>query len=384
MIAAYFNFLTRRIFINILLIAMIVVSVSAYLSNISTLYFVNSKFIQAEKLLDNGFYYFSSVENKKELPEDFSFIGNPTICNTGTFSILNSELFGGHGLSSIYYDLEFFNSYKFELKEGRYPQKNNEYTEVLVNDDFFALNRVFDGKIVLNDKSKSNCRFKVVGIMQKIIYYPINYGATNEDDPPIEMLLEENSFYNRENFPTIIAIEEYLPENISKAVNIYNKFLKYDPAVFAENRAAIEASVSEYGKIHSIDEMYQNSINIAASKNRSELAICIIFGLIAIVTIMLNMFLIFKKDIKKLTIYYLCGYSIKQIFLILSMYCATIGLISFMAIFIVINSYGAFGTLPFLYYLPAIAAPIIVCLLSISIVALMLKKTNIVDKIRGA
>lgn len=108
MITAYVSFLTRRIFINILIIIMIVISVVGYLNNISTYYYDNGELIQSEKLLDKGYVYLNSykVPGYDEIfPSDFVPIGNPNICDMGNYVIWSSKT---ACYFSYFYESEFF------------------------------------------------------------------------------------------------------------------------------------------------------------------------------------------------------------------------------------------------------------------------------------
>lgn len=245
------------------------------------------------------------------------------------------------------------------------------------------LGSIFDGKVNLNDDSLSTQKFKVVGITQKYIYYPDNLCSSTEEKMGIKSLMGEGQTYFHENKPTIISVLEHLPQDLRRGGNFKNKFFKYDPEVFESNRAAIAESLQEYGMVMPINEMYQNELDAQTSEKRSTLAICIVFAMVSLAMVIVSLLLIFKKDIKKLTTYYLCGYSIKRIFAILSMYCATIGLVSFMAIMVVINWMFGSVKLDFMYYLPAVVVPIALCVISIGVVAIFLKKGKIANRIKG-
>ena len=116
-------------------------------------------------------------------------------------------------------------------------------------------------------------------------------------------------------------------------------FIKYPLDYYTSNKAEIISNLNNYGYAYSIDEIYDNTKKADKEDLIFALVILIISFIAGISLIIINLVLLFNKNIMMLTVLYINGFSIKNIILILKLYILLILLFSYIISYLIIVSY---------------------------------------------
>lgn len=326
-----YRFIFNNFFNNCVIMLLIIISSVLLFFSAINYELINHQYDAVKPLLNKGIFYLSSFEHS------FNSLNKEDIENCEEiYKIYEHNFVSNNELNKFYaYDNELIEIYNKYLISGRLPNTASETVEVLAMDGVNKVGDKLSISIPYNGEMGEEFQVEVVGTLSSETYILV---ANTAGDSGLYLsdILEQSSM-NSLNY--YIGISDQF---LAKQPNIINHifiYIKYPLDYYNTNKTEISFNLNNYGNAYSIDEIYEHTKKADKEELLFALVILIISFIAGISLITINLILLFNKNIMKLTVLYINGFSIKTINQMLIFYILLILLFSYIISYLIIISY---------------------------------------------
>lgn len=289
-------------------------------------YYSYSKDVYQNASLENAVYFMPSIDIMDE-ELDFKILELISQIEKipGVRDVLSyqnnmvSASYHGRGFSAVLYGNQMLKSFPMPLTEGSWfsePQnvEPNVYDVVVGGSMFYGLHVGDKIPIRLLDVSKTSAspeqiEVNIVGILKPPASIPTFGGSgtdvvTDQFIQPADIMIFEESV----NIPTVIKESLVVPS--------FNSFVVFEHDISREEKENCLDFLSRHGIYATYDEIIENTNSYIKDNFENGLVLPVFFVFVSTVALICSSALFIQKKIGEYSIYYLCGYSRKQIFLV--------------------------------------------------------------------